>query len=141
MIIFISCKKEEGNNPLPTISNTPEIELSNTSSVSINQFDDVVLSVKYIDGNGDLGEPDADKKSIFVVDNRDTTIVLEFHLQPLAPLDQSFAIQGVLQVNVESIVLLDQSNATELVNYSIYIKDRAGNKSNVVITPTILITK
>lgn len=136
-----SCKKEEGNDPLPTVSNTPTIELSNTSSTSINQFDDVLLSINYTDGDGDLGEPNADTKSIFVTDSRDNTIVHEYHLQPLAPLDDAFAIQGTLVVTVENVILLDQANTSENVTFRIYIKDRAGNKSNTISSPSIKVTK
>jgi hypothetical protein len=141
LVVVFSCKKEKGNDPLPTVSNTPTIELTNTSSTSINQFDDVLFSVSYVDGDGDLGETDADTKSIFVVDNRNTSIIHEFHLQPLAPLDQSFAIQGALVIAIENVILLDQANTSENVGFSIYIKDRAGNKSNTISSPSIQITK
>ena len=140
-ILLFSCKKEEGNEPLPPISNTPEIELLTTSSTNINQFDDVEFKIQYTDGNGDLGETDPDTYSIFVTDKRDESIVHEFHLQPLAPINKSFAIQGNLRINIENIILLDQSNSSEIARFSIYIKDRAGNKSNTVTSSTIRITK
>ena len=140
-LLVFSCKKEEGNDPLPTVSNTPVIELSSTNSSNINQFDDVLLRVNYSDGDGDLGEPNADTKSIFVTDSRNTSIVHEFHLQPLAPLDQSFAIQGTLIVTIENVILLDQANTSENVTFTAYIKDRAGNKSNTISSPSIKITK
>lgn len=141
IFVIFSCKKEEGNDPLPTVSNTPVIELSSTNSTNINQFDDVLLRVNYSDGDGDLGEPNADTKSIFVTDSRNTSIVHEFHLQPLAPLDQSFAIQGTLIVTIENVILLDQANTSENVSFSVYIKDRAGNKSNTISSSSIKITK
>jgi hypothetical protein len=141
LVVVFSCKKEKGNDPLPTVSNTPTIELANTSSTSINQFDDVLFRVNYVDGDGDLGETDADAKSIFVVDNRNTSIIHEFHLQPLAPIGQAFAIQGTLIVTIENVILLDQANTSENADFSIYIKDRAGNKSNTISSPSIKITK
>ena len=138
---LFSCKKEKGNEPLPDVSNTPSIELSKTSSTNINQFDDVVFTVKYTDGNGDLGETDPDTYSIFVTDKRDVSIIHKFHLQPLAPTDKSLAIQGNLKINIENIILLDQSNASENASFSIYIVDRAGNKSNTLNSPTIRVNK
>lgn len=139
--LLLSCKKEKGNDPLPAISNVPEIELSNTSSTSINQFDDLTLTVKYTDGNGDLGESDANINSIFVTDNRDITIVHKFHLQPLAPVGQDVAIQGNLKIKIENVILLDQSNTSENASFSVYILDRAGNKSNIVTSPSVRISK
>jgi hypothetical protein len=139
--LLLSCKKEKGNDPLPAISNVPEIELSSTSSTSINQFDDLTLTVKYTDGNGDLGESDANINSIFVTDNRDVTIVHKFHLQPLAPLGQDVAIQGNLKIKIENVILLDQSNTSENASFSVYIIDRAGNKSNIVTSPSVRISK
>ncbi len=141
VILFFSCKKEEGNDPLPTVSNTPSIELVSTSATNINQFEDIEFSVKYRDGNGDLGESDADTKTIYVMDNRNTSIVHEFHLQPLAPLDKSFAIQGTLKINIENVILLDQANNSENATFSIYIRDREGNKSNTILSPSIKINK
>ncbi len=141
-LILTSCKKgAEGNEPLPVISNTPAIELVATSSTNITQFDDVVFTVKYTDGNGDLGETDPDTYSIFVTDKRDVSIVHKFHLQPLAPLDKSLTIQGTLRINIENVILLDQSNTTENASFSIYITDRAGNKSNTLNSPTIRVNK
>lgn len=140
-ICVFSCKKETGNEPLPEVSNTPAIELSKTSATNINQFDDVIFTVKYTDGNGDLGETDPDTYSIFVTDKRDASIIHKFHLQPLAPLDKSLAIQGNLKINIENIILLDQSNTTENASFSIYIVDRAGNKSNTLNSPTIRVNK
>lgn len=141
LVVIFSCKKAEGNEPLPVISDTPTIELVSTNSTPINQFDDVVIKIKYRDGNGDLGEIDADTKSIFVTDSRRTSLVHEFHLQPLAPIDQSFSIEGNLEINIENVILLDQANTSENVSFSVYIKDRAGNKSNTLNSPSIIITK
>lgn len=141
LALLLSCKKEKGNDPLPPISNVPEIELSGTSSTSINQFDDITLTVKYTDGNGDLGESDANINSIFVTDNRDISIVHKFHLQPLAPVGQDVAIQGNLKIKIENVILLDQSNTSENASFSVYILDRAGNKSNIVTSPSVRISK
>lgn len=141
LALLLSCKKEKGNDPLPPISNIPEIELSGTSSTSINQFDDITLTVKYTDGNGDLGESDANINSIFVTDNRDISIVHKFHLQPLAPIGQDVAIQGNLKIKIENVILLDQSNTSENASFSVYILDRAGNKSNIVTSPSVRISK
>lgn len=141
VLLFFSCKKQKTNLPLPVISNNPEITSVSVSATSINQFSDLLINVNYIDGNGDLGTADADVKSIFVTDSRDNTIVHEFHLQPLAPEGQSVAIQGTLKVNIENVILLSQLNNSEMVRFSVYLVDRAGNVSNTAQTSNITINK
>lgn len=141
LVTLASCKKEQGNEPLPVVSNKPEITSVSVSATSINQFSDLLINVNYIDGNGDLGTTDADVKSIFVTDSRDNTIVHEFHLQPLAPEGQSIPIQGKLKVNIENVILLSQANNSETVRFSVYIIDRAGNVSNTAQTSNITINK
>lgn len=141
VLLFFSCKKEQGNEPLPAISDNPEITSVSVSATSINQFSDLLINVNYIDGNGDLGTTDADVKSIFVTDSRDNTIVHEFHLQPLAPEGQSVSIQGTLKINIENVILLSQANNSETVRFSVYIVDRAGNLSNTTQTSNITINK
>ena len=141
IILITSCKKEEGNEPLPALSDTPLIELVGVSSTSINQFDDVTITVKYTDGDGDLGHSDANENSIFVTDMRDIQLFHQFHLQPLTPDGQSFAIEGNLKIKIENIILLNQSSTTESTTFQVFIRDRAGNKSNVVTTSNIRISK
>lgn len=141
VVLFFSCKKEKGNDPLPDVSALPEITGVTLNATSINQFDDLVFDIAYIDGDGDLGTDDADVKSIFITDKRDNTIVHEFHLQPLAPSGQSVAIQGVLKVTLENVILLSQANTSESVQFEVKIKDRASNNSNVITTSNITITK
>lgn len=141
ILLLFSCKKEQGNEPLPAISNNPEITSVSVNATSISQFSDLLINVNYIDGNGDLGTADADVKSIFVTDSRDNTIVHEFHLQPLAPEGQSVAIQGTLKVNIENVILLSQVNNSETVRFSVYLVDRAGNVSNTAQTSNITINK
>ena len=140
--ILASCKKKtEEAGPLPPVSETPEITEVRVSATTINQFDDLVFYIDYIDGNGDLGTEDADAKSIFIVDNRDNSIVHEFHLYPLLPVDEEASIQGTLNVNLENVILLDQSNNSETASFSVYIKDRSNKQSNTINSGAITIIK
>ena len=141
LVSLLSCKKEKGNEALPNVSDKPEITSVSVSATSLNQFNDLLINVNYIDGNGDLGTTDADVKSIFITDSRDNTIVHEFHLQPLAPEGQSLTIQGTLRITIENVILLSQANNTETVRFSVYIVDRAGNISNTGQTSSITIIK
>ncbi len=141
-LIITSCKKKKDENgPLPPVSETPEITEVRVSKTTINQFDDLVFYIDYIDGDGNLGTEDADVKSIFIVDNRDNSIVHEFHLYPLLPVDEVASIQGTLNVNLENVILLDQSNNSETASFSIYIKDRSNKKSNTINSGAVTIIK
>jgi hypothetical protein len=138
-LVIMSCEKEEFKpaDPLPTVSHVPSISLG-TMAITYNQFDDVVLYVNYTDGNGDLGFEDADTPVVYVTDNRND-IEFNFHVQPLSPPGVEIAIQGQLQVVVENVILLSQSNPSETVTFSVKIIDRAGNWSNLVTTPVLTI--
>lgn len=138
-LLISSCEKEEikPTDPLPAVSNVPAISLGSMAS-AYNQFDDVVLYVNYIDGNGDLGFDDADTPVVYVTDNRND-IEFNFHVQPLSPPGVEIAIQGQLQVVIENIILLSQSNSSETVTFSVKLIDRAGNWSNLVTTPILTI--
>ena len=139
-LLFFSCKKEEETDPLPTISNIPSI-VSVSNKTAINQFEDLIFTIHYTDGNGDLGEVDPDKYSVFITDNRDVNIIHKFHVQPLAPMDKTLTIEGNLLVNLKSVILLDQNNTSETVKFHINLIDRAGNTSNSFTTSAIIITK
>jgi hypothetical protein len=107
-------------------------------AVTYNQFDDIVLYVNYIDGNGDLGFDDADTPVVYVTDNRNN-IEFSFHVQPLSPPGVDIAIQGQLQVAIENVILLSQSNSSEQVTFTVKLIDRAGNWSNLVTTPVLTV--
>lgn len=139
--LLIACKKEQGNDPLPKISNTPSILSVSINKSTINQFDDLVFTISYTDGDGDLGTDDADEKSIFITDNRDTSIVHAYHLPPLAPSGSNLTIQGSLNVTLQNVILLNQTNSAETANFSVKIKDRANQNSNIVTTTNVSINK
>ena len=46
-----------------------------------------------------------------------------------------------LNVNLENVILLDQSNNSETASFSIYIKDRSNKQSNTVSSGAITIIK
>jgi len=140
-LVVVSCKKTPDDTPLEKISEVPELTDVTISSSAINEFADITFGINYIDGDGDLGTEDADEKSIFIIDNRDLSIIHEYHLQPLLPIGETAAIQGRLNVVLENIIVLDQSNASESATFRVFIFDRAGNQSNVITTSAVTITK
>ncbi len=136
---WAGCEKEtrtEGD-PAPPVSEVPAITLGSMAT-DYNEFDDVVLKVNYIDGDGDIGYANADSSVVFVTDNRDD-ILFTFHVPPLSPEGVEVPIQGTLNVVIENVVLLNQTGSSETVTFTVQMVDRAGNWSNNVTTPTLTI--
>jgi hypothetical protein len=138
MCLFSSCTK---TNTDPFFDVVPRIELLDVSATSFVEFSEqITLTLRYEDGDGDLGNPDSEVNSIFVQDSR-LSMPDEFYLQPLAPEDAlPLNITGTLNVLLAPTFLLGNGSSETLV-YSVYLVDRAGNKSNVVQTPAITVTR
>jgi hypothetical protein len=136
----VSCEKETERipgDPLPPVSIVPAISIG-SMEVNYTAFDDIVIPVNYIDGDGDIGFSNADSSVVFVTDNR-ADIEFQFHVPPLAPDGSQVAIQGLLNVVMENVPLLGTEGDAETTTFTVRIVDRAGNASNEATTPTITI--
>lgn len=135
-IFFFSCKKNK-----PEISNVPSISIESVSpSGNIKEFSDsLTLIIGYEDGDGDLGENSTTAKNLFITDSR-IGIVESFRISELAPSGSSIHIRGTLRL-VRKNIPITNGNTSEQFTYNVYVKDRAGNQSNTVTSPSITITK
>jgi len=135
-IAISSCSQEE----IVTVNKTPLIQLISVSSQSVKQFkDSLVITFEYKDGDGDIGETDPDKNSIQIKDNRLSKPDYYF-IKPLAPPGSEISTKGSIALQIKSLFLLGTANS-EITTLELRIKDRAGNWSNVITTPTITINK
>lgn len=129
------CKKDDD----PFVDKAPSIELLSLTPQMVVEFEDsLVFNIKYRDNDGDLGENDPSVKNLFITDNR-IGIVYDYRIQQLAPSGSAIAIEGTLQVVLNSVARTDTSLAQQSATFSVYVKDRAGNISNVVTSGTITI--
>lgn len=129
------CKKDDD----PFANKAPSIEiLSLTPQVVVEFEDSLVFNIKYRDNDGDLGENNPNVKNLFITDNR-IGIVYDYRIQQLAPTGSVIAIEGTLQVVLNSVARTDTSLAQQSATFSVYVKDRAGNKSNTVTSGVITI--
>ncbi|MCB0790774.1 MAG: hypothetical protein H6595_05570 [Flavobacteriales bacterium] len=120
------------------MSSTPEIALVDLSPTLVAAFGDPVhLKLSYKDGNGDLGTEDPDDRTLEIKDSR-LSAPDTYHVQPLAPLDSEVPIQGELDVQLDPLFLIGNGDQ-ESVTFSIRIRDREGNWSNTVVSPTVII--
>ncbi len=130
--VIQNCSKEEE-------STAPTIKLVSVEPTVVKEYtDSIVFVIHYQDNDGDIGIPDADKNSLWLkdlrLDNAD-----EYFIAPLAPLDEKVAIEGEFKITLKNTFKL--GNATEeKTSFTIWIKDRAGSKSNVITSPEITIT-
>ncbi len=132
--VFAACKKDE-------LSDVPDIELKSVAPATVQAFSDTLtFTIFYRDGNGDLGENSPDVYNLFLTDNRNS-ITYKYRIQQLGPDGSAIAIQGNLNVKLPGVPILDNNNTTETVTYSIYVVDRAGNKSNTITTGNITVNQ
>ncbi len=130
-----SCQKETEK-----WSNTPEISFESITPSAMQEYSEpIIIKIKYQDGDGDLGENNTDSPNTFVTDLRNQT-VYPFRTRQLAPNNSSVAITGMLEIEIPTTWILNNSNQ-ESVQYSVYMKDRAGNVSNTVTTSSVLLSK
>ena len=132
VVLLFSCQKDE------VISDTPSIEFKNISPVTAQEYtDDIIITISYSDANGDLGENNPDIHNLFVKDNRNE-IEYKFRIPELTPSVSAIAIEGNFNITINGTGITD-GTASQKVNYAIYVKDRAGNKSNTITTSSITI--
>jgi len=133
-ILFFSCEKDDLKSPVPLlefISITPEI--------AKEYEDEIIITISYFDGDGDLGENDPNVKNLFLTDNRNN-ITYEFRIQQLSPDNSTITIEGNLDISLSSTGITDSSN-TQTVTFDIYVVDRANHQSNIVTSNPITIIK
>ena len=137
--LISSCKKDKSNDPIPKASNTPVIELVSVTPTTVHALQDsIVFTIKYTDGDGDLGFAEADSMVVFLTDNR-FPIVNPFHVQPLSPLGTTISITGNLEIILNNTILKDNASTSESAVFEIKLRDRANNYSNVLTTPAITV--
>ncbi len=134
-IFIIGCKKKKA-----TPDAVPTIELVSVSPMSVKQFkDSIIITLKYADNNGDLGDESADEFSLHIKDSRLPNPDW-YHFKPLAPVGSNIKIEGQLRIKLNSLFILG-NDSTEFSNLTIKVKDQAGNWSNEVNSEKITITK
>ena len=134
-IFFNACKKDDA-----TISDVPELTSVTATPSEIKEFQDsIIFTIAYRDGNGDLGENDPDVKNLFITDNR-VNVTYQYRIDQLSPNGSDIAIERNLNVTLKGIAITDGSVQQD-VSYSVYIVDRAGQKSNSLTTANLVIKK
>ena len=133
------CKKYPDSDPMPAISDIPELELVSVVPTTVQPLSDsIVFTVRYTDGNGDLGFAHADSTSVELIDMR-FPLTMRYHLQPLSPEGSDLILTGLLPIVLDNTILQNPNATQESASFQIRMKDRAGNWSNAVATPAITV--
>jgi len=120
----------------------PQIELVSMQPLVVQEFGTLVLTIRYKDGDGDLGGQPNNQPDLFLIDLRDSSLfpqgydgIIRYNMPRFyeGPLPQS--IQGTIEVSIPGIVRLNPNAPQEAVQFRVYIVDRAGHLSNEVVTP------
>ena len=136
---FVTCIRPPDYPIIPRIAfvrmtkNT--LKQGNTSSDSLR------LTLSFEDGDGDIGSNDS--LNVFLKDTRQSGATPESFRMPLVPEQGAKnGISGEISLLVYTTCCLpgcgsQLNKPVDSLFYDVYIKDRAGNKSNVVRTPLI----
>ncbi|MEL7533600.1 MAG: hypothetical protein AAFN10_19960 [Bacteroidota bacterium] len=137
LLFSAACTTPVEKEPRPV---EPSIKVLTLTPESVQEFvDDLELVVEYLDYDGDIGDPDPDEKTLWVQDSR-----LDepdwYHVPPIAPVGQEVPIEGTFIVPLNRLFLLGNGQQEE-VFFTIKLKDRAGNWSEEVISPTVTVSR
>ena len=103
--------------------------------------DSLRLVLSFEDGDGDIGSNDS--VNVFLFDSRQPNGTPEIARMPLVPEQGAKnGISGEISLLIYTTCCLPgcnlpSKNAVDSLFFDVFIKDRAGNKSNVVRTPLI----
>lgn len=131
-----SCKKEKVDlrDPVPSI-----LSVSVSPSDVVEYQDSIIFTIEYRDGDGDLGENDPNARNLFLTDNR-INVTEQFRIRELAPATAEIPITGTLHLILRNTGITDNSTQ-QTVDYTLYMKDRAGNESEHVVTSPITVRR
>lgn len=132
-LLVFACKKDEDEiDPIPVIT------YKSITDTEVVQFENSVsISFTYRDMDGDLGYTDPDTYALKVKDAR----LAEwdwYHIPPLTPNNMALDVQGSFTVDLHPLFLLGNGEQ-EITSFTLQIQDRAGNWSNQIVTPEVMI--
>lgn len=142
---FFACIKP------PSYPIEPVIEFVGLSKNVIQQStlneDSITINFTFTDGDGDLG--DNDSINIFVTDTRQDFIANKFRIPYIPPEGAANGISGEVSIVTYSTCCIfpdgqvpctpSDTYPVDTLTYKIQIRDRAGNLSNFIETPPILV--
>ena len=145
---FTGCGK---NDPIYKVE--PYIEFRSIKPKEIREFDPFTIEIGFQDGDGDLGGAiqggDSAAFNLYVQDLREGYPlpdggfdgIFRFTLPNLTPESRNPSIQGEIVIDMADIAVIHPDSSKEHARFRIWVFDRAGNRSNDVVTDPILIVR
>lgn len=136
----------------PDYSKVPYIEFKSFSKSQLiqDQFntDSLLITLHFTDGDGDIGTSEGNF-DMFITDTRDNFMPPAYRLPRVPDLGSGNGVSGEIFFVIYTTCCLypdgqdpctkNPNYPTDTLSYAIYLKDRAGNKSNVITTPPIVL--
>ena len=123
----------------------PQIEFVQITPKMVQEFGTLQITLRYKDGDGDLGGQPDTLYDLFLKDLRDSTRfpagydgLLRYNM-PRFYEGPPQSIQGTIDILVPNIARLNPNAPQEAVAFEVYVVDRAGHESNHVRTDTAYI--
>ena len=136
-----SCEKDAAGDAAPVVSN---LNISPNTVRSGFSEDTVIITFTVDDANGDLGnDPFKKEFDVYAKDSRDNNETgFPFPDMPDEITEDGKSITAIVTIKLNAGLFLharqDRPDGDTLT-YDIYVKDKKGNKSNIVTTPEIYI--
>jgi len=159
-LLYSSCVKKANYPDVPAITYN-----SFTPFCSGSTTDSAYLRVNFTDGNGDIGYPAGQEgvpNNFFVEPliynvtthtydtvsllGSDSALKLPYSVPYITPTGNDKELNGIIQINLEGLISEITSGFSSIsilqyynLEFKVWMYDRSGNKSNVLITPPVQI--
>lgn len=139
-LVLLSCAKK------PNYSKSPQISFK---SFDIISKDSAVFTINFSDGDGDVGSPNQDANffiTYYFWDNtinkyvvyRDSTLLQDtIDVRSFPSPSDSYKNKPISGEIALLMFPYRKDNTIKKLKYACYIKDNAGNKSNIIQTPEL----
>ena len=115
----------------------PSIEYLSMEPGTVREGETFKISFSFKVGDGDLGN-NSDTKFLFITDTL-TGIQLPYSVPDLSTDARKPSIQGTITVSILGIYMTDPNLNSQRRTFRIKLKDRAGNESNEILTPPLIV--
>ena len=138
----------------PNFPDEPRIEFIDNSKDTLDQGvfqqDSLVVRFRFEDGDGDIGRNEQDpENNIFFIDERTGTQDNTFGIPTIPEEGAGNGVEGEIRILLFSTCciysdgsdpcIINEQVPYDTVQYRIYITDRAGHKSNEILTSPIIL--
>ncbi len=154
ILFFILCTCLTNCTESPHFPVEPHLEYKGISKKSIKQgslnTDSLFIYLYFTDGDGDIGIEQSDSlQNLFIIDSRTNKQAESIKIPKIADAGIGNGISGEIELKVYTTCCLFNNNIppcsvvegvnTDTLTYKIYMIDRAGNKSEIVETESIIL--